>query len=511
MRRRPAARGQAPAPPPARGPGGPRAAAGLGLAVLFVLGCRGTPGLPLPGAGRPVWEEPPPPVRAGPVVPRERLHRGELENGLRWIALEDPRLPLLSVGIAFRRGAGAVEPARAGLATFLAELMERGAGERDALALARAVDRLGADLSVQAGWDSLTVTLSGLSRDRDRLMELLADVALRPRLDPGEVDRVRAQQLAALERSLDSPGTLAAWHLARVLYPGHRYGLPLEGTPATVAGLDGEAARQLHRRLAVGRDMVFFAVGELPPEALLGDLRERFGNVPAGEPPPPAPEPPAPAPPELRVVVVDRPDAGQAQVQVGHDGMARDDPDRIAASLVEAALGSGGFSSRLMSRIRSDAGLTYSVYAAFAMRRRPGPFLVSTATRVPAVARTVELVLEELERIRQDPPGADELRRFQSLLAGRFALSLETSEAIVSGLVDLELHDLPEDSLDTYRERVRAVAPEDAARVARERVHPERVAIVVVGPAEALEPELRRLGPVRVVEPEAAFGPTGRH
>ncbi len=442
------------------------------------------------------------------MVPRDRLHRGELDNGVRWIVLEDRRLPLLSVGIAFRRGAGSVEPEQAGLAPFLAELMERGAGERDALALARAVDRLGADLSVDAGWDSLTVTLSGLSRDRGRLMELLADVALRPRLDPGEVERVRAQQLAVLERSLDSPGQLAAWHLARVLYPGHRYGLPLEGTPATVAVLDGDAARSFHRRLAVGRDAVFFAVGDLSPEAILGDLREGFGTLPPGEPPPPAPEPPDPTPPALRVVVVDRPDAGQAQVRVGHGGMARDDPDRIAASLVEAALGSGGFSSRLMARIRSEEGLTYSVYGGFAMRRRPGPFLVSTATRIPEVGRTVELILEELERIRREPPDARELRRFQSLLAGRFALSLETSEAMVSGLVDLEIHDLPGDSLDTYRARVRAVTPKDAARVARERIHPQRVAVVAVGPAAVLGPELARFGPVEVVAPEAAFGGT---
>jgi len=461
-------------------------------------------GLPIPG--RPLWEEPPPPIRVGRVVPRDRLHRGELENGLRWIVLEDPRLPLLSVGVAFRRGAGAVEPGRAGLAVFLAELMERGAGGRNALEFARAVDRLGADLSVQAGWDSLTVTLSGLSRDRDRLMELLADVVLRPRLEPVEVERVRGQQLAALERALDSPGNLAAWQLARVLYPNHRYGLPLEGSPATVAGLDRDAARELHERLVAGRDMVFFAVGELSPEEVLADLRARFGGVAADSPPAAAPMPPEPTPPERRVVVVDRPDAGQARILVGHGGMARDDPDRIAASLVEAALGSGGFSSRLMARIRAHEGLTYSVYAGFAMRRRPGPFLVSAATRVPAAARTVELVLEELGRIRREPPGAEELRRFQSLLAGRFALSLETSEALVSGLVDLEVHDLPEDSLDTYRARVRAVTAAEAARVARERIDPERVAIVVVGPAEALEPELARFGPVEVLSPESILG-----
>ncbi len=150
---------------------------------------------------------------------------------------------------------------------------------------------------------------------------------------------------------------------------------------------------------------------------------------------------------------------------------------------------------------RSEAGLTYGVSSFFAMRRHPGPFGISTFTRVPEVRRAVDILIAELECIRTEPPDATELANAQSQSVGRFALGLETSRRVASSLVDLDIHGLPEDSLDTYRRRIRAVTGEDTARAAMERIHPDRVAIVVVGPAEALSTQLEGLGSIEVVQP----------
>jgi zinc protease len=201
------------------------------------------------------------------------------------------------------------------------------------------------------------------------------------------------------------------------------------------------------------------------------------------------------------VVVVDRADLVQAQIAIGHDGMARSDPERIPALLLNDILGGGGFSSRLMARVRAEAGLTYGAYSGFALRRAPGPFVVSTFTRVPEVRRTVDLVLAEVDRTAREPLAADELASAQRLAAGGFALSLETATDVTEALVDLDVHGLPADSLDTYRDRVLAASLEDVQRAARERLHPERAAIVVVGPARELAPALEGLGPVDVWTP----------
>jgi zinc protease len=166
------------------------------------------------------------------------------------------------------------------------------------------------------------------------------------------------------------------------------------------------------------------------------------------------------------------------------------------------ALGGSGFSSRLMKKIRSEEGLTYGVGSGFSLRSQPGPFSVSTFTRVPKVRQVVDLVLEGMDGIRGERPvRPEELTKFRSYNIGRFGLSLETSDAVLSSLVDLEVHDLPNDSLDTYRSRVRAVTLDDVADAAETRLHPDRAAIVVLGPAEALVPELEGLGEIEVRKP----------
>ncbi len=451
---------------------------------------------------RPAWELPPPPARDAPVVQPGALTRAELPNGLRFLYLEDKRLPRIALGVALRRGEAGVGLERAGLAPFAAEVMRRGAGARDALALAQAVDEIGASLSVGSGWDSMSVTVSGLSRDFDRLLEILADVVLRPRFDRAEAERARSELLAALERALDQPDTLAAWNLSRVLFSGHRFGLPRSGTPETVARLDARLARDFHRRQFVANNAIFAGSGSLAPELVLERMREAFGSWKRGDVPEAGEPPPRPAPEGRRVVIVDRPELEQAQIRLAHGGIARTDPQRIPAQLMNTVLGGGGFSSRLMGKVRAEEGLAYGVYSSFSLRRQPGPFRVSTSTRVPEARRVVDLLLAELRGARSAPPSDAELRDARTLTLGRFSMGLETSEAVVDALVDLDIYGLPEDSLDTYRRRVRAVTVEDTARMARQLLHPERVAVVLVGPAEALRPQFVDLAPVEVVLPD---------
>ncbi len=468
--------------------------------VPTMLGCAGLGGLTDPP---PAWELPPPPPTEAPVLQDGSLQRDTLGNGLQVMILEDPRTPMVTLGVAMPRGSATVDPARAGLAQLTAEVMERGAGELESLAFALAVEELGAQISVSVDWDTASVTITGLSRDIDRLTELLSDVVLRPRFDAIEAKKARSEQLASLAQAVDRPATLVGWHALKALYPGHRFGLPSAGTPETVAGFDADAAREFHASIFRPTGGVFFAAGDLSAPEVTERARLAFGPEawPSAEPLPPAPPPPARAPETSRVVVVDKPDLGQSRIIVAHEGIDRRNEDRVAVDIMNKVLGGSGFSSRLMARVRSDEGLTYGVHSGFDLRRAPGPFIVNTFTRVPETGRMITLLLEELVRIREEPPDPKELADAISLAVGRFGLGLESREAVLAALVNLELYDLPRDSLDTYRTRVRAVDGEAAADVARRYIHPDRVAIVVLGPADQLVPQLEPFGEVTVVQP----------
>lgn len=461
------------------------------------------PGCAQLGLGpKPAWEEPPPAIRLGPVVQPGTLHRAELENGLTLLVLEDHRLPRVALGLTVRRGAGAVDPSQAGLAEFTAELMNRGAGERDALALAQTVDDLGASLSIGSSWDAMQVGVSGLSSDLDALFGILRDVARAPRFDSGEVEKTRAEQLAGLEAARDDPGTLAQWAAMRVLYPGHRYGVPMQGTPDSVAALHADDARALHARYFVAGNAILSVTGDVDANAVIARAQTAFGDWERGVAPAETPAPAMPTPSARRIVIADKPDLVQTRIIIGHEGLARTDERRIAANLMNATLGGSGFSSRLMKTLRSDAGLTYGVGSGFSLRRQPGPFVVSTFTRVPETRRAVDIVLADLEAIHgPKPPTADELSKAKSYAVGQFGLGLETSEAVMASLVDLSVFDLPDDSLDTYRARVDAIGVDETAAIARDLLHPGRAAIVLLGPAEALVPQMEGLGEVEVVAP----------
>ncbi len=449
----------------------------------------------------PAWELPPPPAPEAPVVQPGALHRAELANGLLVLVLEDRRLPRVSISLSFPRGEGMLDREQAGLASFTAELMKRGAGDRDALELAEYVDQIGASLQAGAGWDSLEVGVAGLSRDLDRLLEILSDVVLRPRFDVAEAEKARGQRLAALERAKADPGTLMSWYMARTLYAGHRFEDPASGTPESVASLDAASARAFHARTLVPRGAVLSVAGDVSAQDFLARAEAAFGSWSGGDPPALGQPPSRPAPPERRVVIVNRPDQVQARIAIAHDGIERTAPDRLPTFLMNSVMGGSGFSSRMMQSLRAEAGLTYGVYSHFALRRHSGPFVASTSTRVEEADRAITLMLAELERARSQPPSEAELAAARSLMVGRFSLGLESSSAVLSSLVDLEIYDLPRDSLDTYRTRVRAVTREECAQAALDHLHPDRAAIVLVGPAETLRPKLERFGPVEVIEP----------
>lgn len=475
----------------------------LTTSVLAALaGCANAPAAPQPAAQTRepfAWELPAVVAAERPIVDPARLHRATLANGLQVLVLEDRRLPEFSAGFVALRGAALEGPSELGVAAFTAALMERGAGERDAFALAAAAEDLGAELDVSSDWDTLRVTSSGLSRDFDALFDVLADVVLRPRFAAADAKRAVAEQRAGLAQIKDDPAALAGQHLMRALYGEHRFGSPAAGVDATVARFKPADARAFHARVVTPAGAILWATGDLDAAAFIARAERAFGAW-RGAPLAPAPAAP-PVPAKRRVVIVDRPELGQAQVAIGHEGIARTDARRLEAQLFNTAFGGGSFSSRLMARVRAAEGLTYGISAQFSQRAAPGPFAISTFTRVPEVGKLLASTFEELERLRAQPPAGEELERARRLRTGGFPLALETSRAVLSALLDLDVYGLPRDTLDTYRARMRAITEDEIAAAVRDLIHPERASIVVVGPAAALREPLAKYGEVEVLEP----------
>ncbi|HEY3336614.1 MAG TPA: pitrilysin family protein [Candidatus Limnocylindrales bacterium] len=431
--------------------------------------------------------------------------RTTLPNGLEVVVTPMPERELIAASFAIRAGA-ADEPDAVGGATVLAARgLTEGTELRDAIALTEAAERLGASLHAEAGWDA---TSAGLDVPASRLaaaMELLAEVVRRPAFPESEVERMRDERLTDLIQARSDPRRRAdEAYVSSIYAPSSPYHRPAGGTAETVATLTSAELRAVHDRAYAPARSALIVAGDVDADVVLRAAEALFGDWTGGPSADAAPIDDTSAVTGRFVRVVHRPGAVQTEIRVGHPGLTRRHPDFHAVSVMGAILG-GLFNSRLNMNLREEKGYTYGASAGFDMRRGRGPFTARAAVNTEVTIPALGEFLRELDRIRQDPVSDAELRAARDFLVGVFPLRFETPGPVAGALAGLFVHRLPHDELARYRDAIEAATAEDVLRVAREHIHPDRTAIILVGDHDAFAGalEAEHLGPIEVIrDPE---------
>ena len=419
-----------------------------------------------------------------------------LTNGLTILVADLPGRPLVSASTILAIGA-ADEPDEVGGATVLAaRALTEGTERYDAVALTEAAERLGASLHAEAGWDAISIGVDVPASRLEPALELLAEVLLRPSFPSHEVERLRDERLNDLLQAQADPRRRADETFIGTIYaPSSPYHRPAAGTRESVERLDAAVARRAYERTLDPARSTLIVGGDLGGADVVAMTERLFGgwvaSASTAEATSPVDDTAAAAGRVVRVV--HRPGSVQTEIRIGHAGLPRLIPDFHAVSVMSAILG-GLFNSRLNMQLREAKGYTYGAGAGFDLRRGAGPFTaraaVNTEVTVPAVLDT----LAELERIRAEPVLATELAAARDFLVGVFPLRFETPGAVVGALGGLAVHGLPLDELVRYRDRIEAVDIETVAAAARDHLHVERAAIVLVGDVEAFGPALEAAG-----------------
>lgn len=431
--------------------------------------------------------EMPPPLAPRPLNLPEPFET-TLSNGLQLVVIEDRRLPLISIRLAFRSG-DANDPANLpGLSDMMSHLLTEGTATRTSLQIAEEVERLGATLSVGSTSDFTSVAASGLSVFADEILELLADVTLRATFPQNEVDLARENTQQMLIQQRAQPNFLASERMAQVMFGEHPYSR-VSPTADMLDALTRDDLLSFRESTFIPNNAAMIVIGDVEHESLMGRLEEFFGSWSARA----LPQPSFPSPPQRSarsIYLVDRPGSAQSNIVIANEGLTRTSSDYFPMLLMHTILGANA-SSRLFMNLREHKGYTYGAYSNLDARRLAGTFRATAEVRTAVTGASLHEFFYELKRIRNEAVLDSEITNAKSYLSGVFPIRIETQDGLIDQYVNIKMFDLPDNYLKAYREQVNAVTTEDIQRVAQRYVTPDRAAIVIVGDAAEVTEQVR--------------------
>ncbi len=443
-------------------------------------------------------EQPPPLARQPQFQPPVPLLR-RLKNGVRVLIVENHSLPLVAVDVRLLHGVDADPKDKAGLAEFVADMVDEGTKTRSATKLAEEIEDLAAHLGAGAGLESATVHLNCLTETLPKALDLLADVVQNPAFRQQDVERVRVLKLTALEQKKANPGALAGDEAAKLLYgPDHPWGQPSGGTPESIGSITPQDLAAFHARWWVPNAAVISVAGDVKPDEIVRLLNERFASWKARA----LPRPPLPAFPRLRrreIVALEKPGTTQAQVWVVGRLFKATGPDAIPLRVANMTLG-GLFTSRLNMNLREKHGYSYGVFSSLSLMRDTGAFVARGGIVAKDMVDAVAEYEKELEKFSSGDVSASELSAAKEALVRGLPSALETDDAVSGAMNNLVSLRLPLDYYRTFAGRVGNVSRMDVKRVVSRWITPERWPIVIVGSVQQSKDALQKLnlGPVTI-------------
>ena len=419
------------------------------------------------------------------AVPAHAIDIQEVTSpgGIKAWLVEDETIPFVAVQFSFKGGASLDAEGKRGAINLMTATLEEGAGSRDSVAFAQAVENLGAQYSFDVGDDSLTVGMRALTENRDEAAALLAEALTKPRFDDAAIERVRAQVQSIIRAEATDPQAIAAKEMSRQAWGDHPYATSINGTQESVAGLTRQDLVAAKNRVLARDRVVVGAAGDITPEelgllldAVLGGLPEQ-GTAPL----------PEPADLQLTggVTVIDW-DSPQTVVSFAGPGIAINDPDYFAAFVANHILGGGGFSSRLMEEIREKRGLTYGVGTSLATGVYGQTWQGGMAGSNATTGQAVDLIRAEWDRMAKGGVTDRELTDAKTYLTGEYPLRFDGNGSIAGILAGMQLIGFPIDYVNTRNAKVEAVTAEDVKRVAERLLDADDLRFVLVGRPEGI-------------------------
>jgi predicted Zn-dependent peptidase len=435
------------------------------------------------------------------------IERARLSNGIPVVYARRDVVPVVRVAVEFDAGIAA-DPANAlGTQSLMLSLMDEGTTSRNSIQIAEEQERLGAVIGPDTSLDRTALTLAALTPNLGASLDLLADIVRNPAFEPGEVERLRAQQLSAIDQELTEPSGLGARTLPPLLFgANHPYGRPSSGSgdKAVVARLSRDDLIRFHQSWIRPDNATIFAVGDIPLAELVPMLEARFGNWAAPAVPKGsknfAATPPAPRP---RIVLVNRPQSPQSLILAGAVLPVRGTEDVLTLNAANEVLG-GNFLSRINMDLRETKGWSYGSRSSIGMREQIVPYLINAPVQADKTGPAIRALMDQVSSfVTNKGLSGVELTRVINGNTRQLAGQFETSSAVLNALRSNALYRRPDNYWEAISDRYRGMTVSTIDQAARKVIDPKKMVWVVVGDAAQVRPQLKGLGlPIEEVTPK---------
>lgn len=435
--------------------------------------------------------ETPPPPAAPKNFSIPQITRMDLQNGMKVRLVPWGTVPKVAVFLVTQTGRIDEGPNEVWLSDLTTQMMQQGTTTLTAAEIANRAAMMGGDLNVQAGVNQTQIGADVLAESGPAAVDLIADVARHPKLPESELARLKGDLARQLSIQRSRPQSVANEKFVSTLFPNSAYGRPFPAN-GMVEGYTLDQVRSFYDRNFGAARSALYVVGVFDPAAMQSAIRRAFGDWKSGN----LATRPTVSPVSRRgLYLIDRPGAVQSTLMIGLPTIDPTSPDYLPMVVTNALLG-GSFGSRITANIREAKGYTYSPFSQLTSRLNAGAWYEQADVTTNVTGPSIKEILGEIDRLRTQPPTAEELKGIQNYLAGVFVLRNASRTGIVSQLAFLDLYGLGEDYLRNYVQRVYAVTPADVQRMAQQYIDPSKVAIVVAGDKKVIMEQLNPYGPV---------------
>jgi zinc protease len=421
-------------------------------------------------------------IKYGPLTfdaPDATKFRFTLKDGTAVYMAPSKEFPLISLSMTFKGGSYLEPNDMVGLAGMTGRMIrEGGTTTMKPAEFDEATDFLATQISASCGDTTSSASMNCLTSNFDESLKLFVDMLRNPGFDAARLETNRGQALEGMKQRNDDAGSIMGREWNRLMY-GSDHFESLDATEASLKAITPEKMRAFQTRIFNPGNVIIAVSGDFETEAMLAKLNAAFDGWARGEK---MPDPPAPTATIVPGIYHVQKDIPQGKVRIGMRSIKRDDPDYIPYLLLNDILGGGGFTSRIMSQVRSNEGLAYSAGSRLAAKvYYPGVFAASYESKNPTVALAAKIVLEEMDKVRSQQVTAEELETAKRQFIETFPRTFESKPAMLGVFVGDEWTNRPKEYWKTFRDKVNAVTAADLQRVAQKYVTPNEMVLLVVG------------------------------